>query len=518
MADPTSPPRTDSPDAAPRLALRIGDRRVDRAPAGNGQDARAAGSGQGARAAGSGQDDDIVVRSPYDGHVVGRVPAGTEADLDDAVAEALARHRAGALEAHERAAILDRAAERLADPEVSETFARSIAEEAAKPIRTARTEALRAVDTFRFAAAAARTMGGELIPLDASSAAAGSGKLGFVLRVPVGVVAAISPFNFPLNLVAHKIAPAIAAGCPVVLKPASTTPLTALRLAGLLLDECGLPPGWLNVVACSGRVADHLVTHPDVKLITFTGSPEVGWGIKARAPRARVGLELGNNAPLIVEPDADVADVAAKVRVAGYSHAGQSCISVQRVYVHAAVADALLDELATQVSSLVVGDPLHDETDVSALITPGDTERVSKVIAAAVEAGARVVTGGDVEAGVLRPTVLADVTPDMEVCSREVFGPVVGVATYTDFGEALRLANDTRYGLQAGVFTNDLGKALHAARTLDFGGVLVNEVPTWRADQMPYGGVRDSGNTREGPAYAVEEMTERRLVVLQPPG
>ena len=253
----------------PRLALRIGDRLVDHGDKG----------------------ETITVRSPYDGHVVGTVPAGTELDLDDAVATALVRHRAGALEAHERAAILDRAAQRLADPAVQETFARSIAEEAAKPIRTARIEAARAVDTFRFSAAAARTTAGELVPLDASSAAAGSGKLGFVLRVPIGVVAAISPFNFPLNLVAHKIAPAIAAGCPVVLKPASSTPLTALRLANLLIDECGLPPGWLNVVACSGRVADHLVTHPDVRLVTFTGSPEVGWGIKARAPRAKVNLE-----------------------------------------------------------------------------------------------------------------------------------------------------------------------------------------------------------------------------------
>jgi acyl-CoA reductase-like NAD-dependent aldehyde dehydrogenase len=487
-----------TPTSPPRLSLRIGDRRVDH---------------------GDGPDATIEVRSPYVGGVGGGGPAATEADLDDAVAEAVARHRAGALEAHERAAVLDRAAARLADPDVQESFARSIAEEAAKPLRTARIEATRTVDTFRFAAAAARTLAGEMVPLDASSAAAGSGKLGFVLRVPIGVVAAISPFNFPLNLVAHKIAPAIAAGCPVVLKPASATPLTALRLADLLLDECGLPAGWLNVVTCSGRVADHLVTHPDVKLVTFTGSPEVGWGIRSRSPRAKVDLELGNNAPLVVEPDADLAAVAAKVRVAGFSHAGQSCISVQRIYVHESVSGAFIDELAAQVSSLVVGDPLDEATEVSALITAGDTDRVRKVIAAAVDQGARVVTGGDVDdAGVLRPTVLADVTPDMEVCTREVFGPVVGVASYRDFDEALALANDTRYGLQAGVFTNDLGKALHAARTLDFGGVLVNEVPTWRADQMPYGGVRDSGNTREGPGYAIQEMTERRLVVVQPPG
>ena len=477
------------------LPLRIGDRRVTH-----------------------GEDDDhtIIVRSPYDRRELGRVPAGTEDDLDAAVAEAAARHREGPLEQWQRAEILDRVAARLAEPETAARFARSIADEAAKPMKTARTEVQRAADTFRFAAGAARSMTGEQVPLDASNAASGSGKLGFVLRTPSGVVAAISPFNFPLNLVAHKIAPAIAAGCPVVLKPASTTPLTALGLAELV-DDCGLPPGWLNVVTCSGKVADHLVTHPDVRLITFTGSPGVGWAIAEKAARKHVGLELGNNAPLIIEPDADLETVAAKVSVAGFSHAGQSCISVQRVYVHESVADAFLAALVPKVEALKVGDPLDDDTDVSALITSGDTDRVRQMITAAVDGGASVACGGVVDDhGVLAPTVLTGVTPDMEVCATEVFGPVIGVASYTDFDEALRLASDTRYGLQAGVFTNDLTKALHAARTLDFGGVLVNEVPTWRADQMPYGGVRDSGNTREGPAYAIEEMTERRLVVLQP--
>ena len=464
-------------------------------------------------------DDVIVVRSPYDGHEVGRVPEGTAADVDAAVAAALACHRAGAPEAHERAAILDRAAARLAEPEVHEHFARSIAEESAKPITTARSEVTRAVDTFRFSAATARTLAGEVVPLDASSAAAGSGKVGFVLRVPVGVVAAISPFNFPLNLVAHKVAPAIAAGCPVVLKPASATPLTALMLAGLLLDDCGLPPGWLNVVTIPGRLADHLVTHDDVKLITFTGSPEVGWGIRAKAAHKRVGLELGNNAPVVIEPDADLPSAAKKISVAGFSFAGQSCISVQRVFVHESVMEPFLAELVPLVDALHVGDPLDDDTDVSALIDEGETDRVRKAIDAAVEAGATVATGNTLDDhGVLRPTVLTHATPDMDVCRTEIFGPVIALATYRNYGEALRLANDTRYGLQAGVFTADLGKALQAARTLDFGGVLVNEVPTWRADQMPYGGVRDSGNTREGPAYAVHEMTEIRLVILQPPG
>ena len=452
------------------------------------------------------------VRSPFDDRVVGSVPVGTEADLDRAVATALARHREGPPAAHVRAAILDRAAALLADR--TEEFARSISDESAKPIKTARVEAARAVDTFRFSAAVARSLAGEMVPIDASPA--GEGKIAFVQRVPIGVVAAISPFNFPLNLVAHKLAPAIAAGCPVVLKPASATPLTALKLASLLLDECGLADGWLNVVTCSGRVANHLVTHDDVAMITFTGSPEVGWGIRAAAPRKRVGLELGNNAPVVVESDGDVAGAARKISVAGYSFAGQSCISVQRVYVHSSVHDAFVDELVGAVKGLKVGDPADESTDVSALINRGETGRVHGWIDEAVAEGATVAAGGQIEGGVLAPTVLTGVLPDMQVCRTEVFGPVVGVQAYDDYAEALRLANDSRYGLQAAVFTSDIGKALQAARTLEFGGVLVNEVPTWRADQMPYGGLRDSGNTREGPPYAVREMTEERLIVIQP--
>jgi acyl-CoA reductase-like NAD-dependent aldehyde dehydrogenase len=451
------------------------------------------------------------VHSPYDGTTVGAVPACTVDHLDRAVAVALARHRGGALPAHERAAILDRVAARLS--ERVEEFARSITAESAKPITTATVEAQRAVDTVRFSAAVARTLTGEMVPLDASSA--GVGKLGFVLRVPIGVVAAISPFNFPLNLVCHKIAPAVAAGCPVVLKPASATPLTALRIARLF-EECGLPAGWINVVTCSGSVADHLVTHDDVAAITFTGSPEVGWAIRARAPRKRVGLELGNNAPVIVEPAADWETAAAKIAVAGYGFAGQSCISVQRVFVHRSLHEGFTAAVAERVAALRVGDPMDPATDVSALISPEESDRVESWVDDAVAGGARVVAGGGrAEHGVLRPTLLDAVTPDMEVCRNEVFGPVVGIAAYETFDEAVELANDTRYGLQAGVFTRDVGTALAAAQRLDFGGVLINEVPTWRADQQPYGGVRDSGNTREGPAYAVEEMTERRMVVLQ---
>jgi acyl-CoA reductase-like NAD-dependent aldehyde dehydrogenase len=457
------------------------------------------------------EEEALVVRSPFDGHEIDRVPACTAGHVDRAVAAAAAASKEGTLPAWKRAEILDRAALLLS--ERHEQFARTIADEAAKPIKTARVEARRAVSTFTFAAAEARALAGDMVPMDASDV--GEGKLAFTLRVPVGVVGAISPFNFPLNLVAHKVAPAIAAGCPVVLKPASQTPLSAIALAELLLNECGLPPGHLNIVTGSGaNVGDPLVDHDDVALITFTGSPEVGWAIRGRAARKKVGLELGNNAPVILEPDSDIVTAAKKISVAGFSHAGQSCISTQRVYVHESRAPEFLGELVPLVEALVVGDPLDDATDVSSLISSGDTERVTTWIDEAIAGGAQIACGGDVRDGLLAPTVLTGVTPEMKVCAQEVFGPVVAVQTYTSVDDALQLANDTRYGLQAAIFTNDLSVALRAARELDFGGVLVNEVPTFRADQMPYGGVRDSGNTREGPRYAVHEMTETRLVIL----
>lgn len=454
----------------------------------------------------------IEVRSPYDGSLIGVIPSHTAADVDRAVARARTALASGPLPAWKRADILDRAAERLAARR--DEFAQIIAKEAAKPLKTARVEAERAVGTLRFSAAEARTFAGEMVPLDAIPA--GEGKLGFTLRVPIGVVGAIAPFNFPLNLVAHKLGPAIAAGCPVVLKPASQTPFSSLALAQMLVDECGLPADHLQVVTGSGStVGNALVDHPDVALITFTGSPEVGWAIRARAPRKRVGLELGNNAPAIIEPDGDWVSAAAKIKVAGFSHAGQSCISTQRLLVHRSIEVDFSSALVAHVESLVVGDPLDESTDVSALISAAETERVEAWIAEAVGSGARVLTGGRrQDDGVLLPTVIADARPDMKVCAKEVFGPVVTITAYDTLDEALALANDTAYGLQAAIFTANLTAALRAVRELDFGGVVVNDVPTFRADQQPYGGLRDSGNTREGPAFTIEEMTEIRMVII----
>jgi len=345
--------------------------------------------------------------------------------------------------------------------------------------------------------------------MDAS--AAGEGKLAFTLRLPIGIVGAISPFNFPLNLVAHKIAPALAAGCPVVLKPAGVTPLSALFLAGLA-EDAGLPAGWLNVVAGpAAPIGDELVGDDRVKLITFTGSGAVGWALAERAHRKRVKLELGNATPAIVCADAPDGTTA-KLAANAFSFAGQSCISVQRIYVAAEAWDAFVADFVPTVAALKVGDPADDDTDVGPLISPSERDRVAEWVA---ESSGELLTGGNETAdGLLEPTVIAAPAPEDKVQCEEVFGPVVTLTRTESVDEAIALANSTRYGLQAAVFSRDLRTCLDAARRLEFGGVTVNEAPTFRADQMPYGGVKASGNTKEGPAWTVHEMTEERLVVI----
>ncbi len=455
--------------------------------------------------------EDTEVRSPYTGEVVARVAAGGPDDVERAVAAA--RRHLPPPPAPERAAVLDRAAALVR--ERAEAFARTIALEAGKPLRQSRAEVARCVDTLVFSAVEARRLAGEVVPMEAS--AAGRGKLGIVLREPIGVVGAISPFNFPLNLVAHKVAPAIAAGCPVVLKPATNTPLSALALARALLDA-GLPAGFLCVVpGGGGTVGGAIVEHPGIALISFTGSGPVGWEIRAREPRKEVALELGNSTPVVVAADADLDAAAAKLAASGFTHAGQSCISVQRVYVHRSAHDAFQERFVARVEALRLGDPLDEETDVGPVIDAAARERILAWVGEARAGGARVVTGGDVVDGIIRPTVLDGITPDMKVSCEEVFGPVVGVAAYDSPEEALDLANSSPFGLQAGIFTARVDRAVRWARGLHFGGVTINETPTFRADQMPYGGVKASGNTREGPAYAVQRMTEPKLLVLALP-
>jgi acyl-CoA reductase-like NAD-dependent aldehyde dehydrogenase len=453
------------------------------------------------------------VPSPYDGSSVGRVAVGDEAMVARAVEAAHAAFKRGDFPQHARAAVLDRAAEIVAEREAE--LAQAIAAEAGKPLKTATVEAQRCVSTLTFSAVEARKLTGGTVPMEASPA--GAGKLGVMLRVPYGVVGAISPFNFPLNLVAHKLGPAIAAGNAVVLKPAGQTPISALKLAEIL-TEAGLPEGWLSVIPGGGStVGNAIVSHELTRAITFTGSAPVGWDIRSKVPHKKVNLELGSNAPLIVHADGDWEQAADKAKLHAFSHAGQSCISIQRILVHEEIADAFIQRLVANAEALTVGDPLDPATDVGPLITPKDRDRVKRWIDEAVSAGAHLLTGGELvdEGRCLAPTLLSSPPKEAKVWCEEIFGPVATIDTYSSFEEALELANDSKFGLQAGVFTRDVGRGLAAADALEFGGVLINEVPTFRADQMPYGGVKDSGNTREGPAYAVYELTEERFVTLQ---
>ena len=449
----------------------------------------------------------LEVRSPYSGDVVGRVAKGGAEETKRAI-DAAERAMRDPLPAHKRAEILVKVAGQLGRRH--DEVARLISDEAGKPMKAARVEAKRAMSTFTFAAVEARKLAGEMVPMDESQA--GEGKLAFTLRIPRGIVGAITPFNFPCNLVAHKLAPSLAAGCAVVLKPASATPLSSLLLAELM-QEAGLPSGWLNVVVgSSSEIGDVLIDDERVAALTFTGSGDVGWKLKERAPRKHVSLELGNATPVIVCADAPPG-TPAKLAANAFSFAGQSCISVQRIYVMDAAWDAFVADFIPKVEALKLGDPADEETDVGPVIDEGARERILAWIG---ESGGEVLTGGDTTGeGLIRPTVIANPSPQAKVSCDEVFGPVVTLTRTTALDEAIELANSTRYGLQAGIFTADLRAALEGAQKLEFGGVIVNEAPTFRADQMPYGGVKASGNTREGPAYAVRELTEERLVVIQ---
>ncbi len=451
----------------------------------------------------------LEVKSPWDGSVVAELGVPTDADVEEAVSSAArtfkeSRH----LPTHARSEGLMHISRRIG--ERVDEIAEIVAREGGKPIKWSKVEVSRSVSTFRWAAEEARRFGGEFLPLD-TEPSLGS-RAGIVRRFPFGPVIGISPFNFPVNLVAHKIAPALAVGAPIVVKPAGVTPLGALALAELF-DETDLPKGMLSVLPISSERAQKLVEDRRFKKFTFTGSG-IGWRLKGLDPRKHVTLELGGNAGVIVHYDADLDHAAQRIAIGGFYQAGQSCISVQRVLIQSEVYDDFVARLVKQVESLKVGDPMDPTVDVGPLIDAGAVERVEVWVDEAVAQGAELLTGGRREGPVYVPTILANTTPEMKVRCEEVFGPVITVQPYQTFEEALSEVNSTPYGLQAGVFTSSIERAMLAHRELEVGGVIVNDMSAFRADQMPYGGSKESGYGREGLRYAMEEMTEPRIMVL----
>ncbi len=454
----------------------------------------------------------MEVRSPWDEAVLARVAVATRKDAREAVTHAVAAlRRTRALPRWKRREILESVAAQLA--EQRERFAQLIMAEAGKPIRAARAEVSRAITVFRTAAEEAVRLGGESIPLDLAEG--NEGRWGLVQRFPVGPVLGITPFNFPLNLVAHKLAPAMAAGCPMILKPAPQTPLTALALGELAL-KAGWPEEALAVLTLSNADTSWLVEREErIRMVSFTGSAAVGWALKAKSGRKRVTLELGGNAALILHSDWRDLDEAAERVVAGaFAYSGQSCISVQRVYVERPVYQSFAWKVAALAQKLTVGDPALETTDVGPLIRRSDAERVAQWIAEAEAGGAVLLEGGSGEGSLLHPTVLSKTQRGMKVVDEEVFGPVVVIEPYDDFEDALAEVNHSRYGLQAGLMTRDAGRILTAYRELEVGAVIVGDVPNWRMDAMPYGGVKDSGMGREGLRWAIEEMTEPRMLAM----
>ena len=452
------------------------------------------------------------VTNKYSGAVIGTVAQAGEPDVRNAVAAAArAAPVMAAMPLHRRAAILNQAAHLL--EERREEFARVIAQEAGKAIKFARVEVSRAIDTFTLAGEESRRIHGETVPLDA--VAAGEGCFGFWHRKPVGVIAAITPFNFPLNLVAHKVAPALAAGNSVVLKPAGHTPLTAGLLCEVL-QQAGVPDGAINLVpGPGGSVGEWLVTDPRVAMVTFTGSPPVGRAILARAGIKRVTLELGNTAPVIIAPDADLDWAARRCAFGAFYCSGQVCISTQRVYAAPKVFDEFNDRLLAATKEMVVGDPLDDRTDVGPMIQESEAQRIETWVNEAKAGGARVLVGGQRQRAVHWPTVLCNVKPEMKIMAQEAFGPVASLVPYENFTDALAMADRTDYGLQAAIFTRDIDSVLTAMKRLNFGGLIVNDVPSFRTEHMPYGGNRQSGLGREGVRFAIEEMTSIQMVVIR---
>jgi len=454
--------------------------------------------------------DPVEIRAPYDGSVIASVFQGRREHAEAAIGAAVkAFGTTRRLPAFERQRVLRRVSENIT--ERKQEFARTMAQEAGKPIKAARTEVERAIFTFNVAAEESTRIYGEYLPLDWQEFTAG--RWGIVRRFPLGPIAGITPFNFPLNLVAHKVAPAIAAGCPLVLKPAPQTPLTALLLAEAV-QQAGWPDGGLNVLPLSNDDAGLLVTDERIKLISFTGSAAVGWQIKKNCGKKKVVLELGGNAGVIVHSDADLAYAADRCVAGGFAYAGQTCISVQRILVERSAFAKFTDLLLEGVKKLKTGDPLDDSTDLGPLIRESDAIRASDWIQEAVRGGARLLCGGQRRGPVLEPTVLTGTRPEMKVNCQEIFAPVVTVEAYDDFNQALKQINNSPYGLQAGLFTRDAKLIFNAYEELEVGGLIAGDVPAFRIDHMPYGGVKDSGLGREGLRYAIEEMTEPKLLVM----
>ncbi len=454
---------------------------------------------------------DLEVTNKYTGKVATRVAMADSGAIDEAITKAEASlDKMRKLPAYKRQQVLYHCVERFT--ERFDELAESLCIEAGKPIRDSRGEATRLIDTFRIAAEESVRITGEVLPLDISARA--HGYSGMWKRVPIGVCSFISPFNFPLNLAAHKVAPALAVGCPFVLKPASLTPIGAL-IIGEVLAETDLPEGAFSILPCHREGAALFTEDPRPKLLSFTGSPEVGWRLKAKAGKKKVILELGGNAGCIVDEDADIDDAVARIIIGAFYQSGQSCISVQRILIHERVYDQFKEKLVAETKKLKMGDPMKEETFIGPMISEKEASRLHGWIKSALDAGGKLLCGGNREGTMLEATLLEDVPADQDLCAQEAFGPAAILSKFSDFDEALRVVNDSKFGLQAGVFTRDLYKAHKAWNELEVGGVIIGDVPSWRVDHMPYGGVKDSGLGREGIRWAIADMSEERLMVIR---
>lgn len=457
--------------------------------------------------------EDLAVNNKFNGELIAKVALANAEHIDAAIAAADgAKDAMRKMPSYQRQQILNHCVTRF--KERAEELAQALCLEAGKPIKDSRGEVTRLIDTFQIAAEEATRIYGEVMPMDISPRA--EGYQGMWKRVPIGPCSFISPFNFPLNLAAHKIAPAIAAGCPFILKPASLTPISAI-IVGEILAETSLPEGAFSILPCRRDGADLFTTDERLKLLSFTGSPDVGWALKAKAGKKPVVLELGGNAACIVDEGTDLEDAVQRIVFGAYYQSGQSCISVQRIMVHESLYEAAKEKLTKAVSALVMGDPQNEDTFIGPMISENEAARLHGWVLAAQQGGARVLAGGNRKGAMLEATLLEGVTPDMDINNKEAFGPVAILSAFSDFDQALKDVNDSDFGLQAGVFTKDIYKAYKAWDELEVGGVVIGDVPSWRVDHMPYGGVKDSGLGREGIRFAIEDMTEIKLMVLRTP-